>query len=680
MKTHNFELKLTFAVFIAVFVIGCNSKQTDNQDMSSLRVATDSMSIFQTDSLLSESENSRLDSLLRVAATAKQDTNLALVYYTIGEIYYNFDYEKAKTYYLKLKNLSEKLGWNEGLYRYATASAGIYNREGLIDSSLIVTQQAHELAKKEMDEEWIAITSVNMGLGYAYKRWFETALNYYNEALPILEKRGDKFRLAHIYYLMGVIYGYMNMYDEEIAYSEKSLDILKERPDTLIRAYTLTNYAFALYKSPKRQIEKAENCLIEAQRISNLYNNKYLLMGICGNLWQIALNKYDLNKAEIYALKASELASEFGDVESHCASNIGLGYIEWYKGNYDKAEEHAREALKTAIENELPDDERDCYTLLSNVSISRRNFRNQILFTAKSDSVQNALVSENTRGYAKEMQVKYETEKKELQITALEKEKRLMTGLSIAGSVVLLLALTTIFSLWRWTVQKRRIAEKQKQLAEQQIIQLEQEKQIIAAQSVLDGETQERTRLARDLHDGLGSMLTGVQMGLQDMKKGAVLEYEDVERLNRALKLLDQSVQEMRRVAHHLMPDSLSRFGLKPAVSDFCRNMPTVKFAYYGDESRLEQNFEVMIYRTIHELVNNALKHSSAEHIIVQIIQEQDRIAFTVQDDGCGFDPEADAQGMGLQNIRDRITTFNGMMNIDSKIGEGTEINVELKI
>ena len=87
-----------------------------------------------------------------------------------------------------------------------------------------------------------------------------------------------------------------------------------------------------------------------------------------------------------------------------------------------------------------------------------------------------------------------------------------------------------------------------------------------------------------------------------------------------------------------------------------------------------------MIYRSIHELVNNALKHAGADKIMVQIIQEPNRIAFTVQDDGCGFDPSAEAQGMGLQNIRTRIASYNGIIDINSKAGEGTEINVELRI
>ena len=271
-------------------------------------------------------------------------------------------------------------------------------------------------------------------------------------------------------------------------------------------------------------------------------------------------------------------------------------------------------------------------------------------------------------------------EKKGFKITALEDEKRLMQWLGISAGVILLLALIASLSLWRCTVQKKRITEQQSQLAKQKIKQLEQEKQLIATQSVLDGETRERARLARDLHDGLGSMLTGVRLNLLEMKKGTTLKYDDVELFDNALELLNQSVHEMRRVAHHLMPDSLSRFGLKPAVRDFCSNLPSVHFAYYGDESRLEPNLEVMIFRSIHELVNNALKHAVAGKIIVQIIQEPERISFTVQDDGCGFDYSTVTQGMGLQNIRTRIASYKGILSIDSKMGEGTEINVELKI
>jgi len=673
--------RYVFCLSGLIFAAGCSfshNESANRQDMQNA-AAKDSVVVSPADSP-AQDEDGKLDSLLRLTETAKQDTNLAKLYNDIGDIYYNYDHKKAKAYYLKLEDLSKKLDWNRGRYLFAAGYTDILNSEGLTDSSIVIHQQVLELAKKEMNEEWIAEISTNIGNCYFYKKWFETALNYYNEALPIFEKQGDKSVLAHLYYLMGVVYGYMDMYNEEMAYSEKSLDILKDEPDALIRSYALINYAFAIVKNNKPQLEKAESSLLEAQRISKLHNNKYNLLSIYSNLADIALKKYDLNNTEMYARKCLEIAMEFGDVEGYCVSNLYLGYVEEYKENFDKSEEYVREALKTAEEKELPVEKKECYTLLSNLYTARHDFRNHNFYAAKADSIQLELVSEKTRAYAKEMEVKYETEKKELQITALQKEKRLMIGLSIAGSVVLLFALTTSLLLWRWTVQKRRVTEKQRQLAEQQVKQLEQEKQLVATQAVLDGETHERARLARDLHDGLGSILTGAKLNLLEMKKSVTLKFADVERFDRAIGLLDQSTQEMRRVAHHLMPDSLSRFGLKPAVNDFCSNLPSVSFVYYGDESRLHPKLEVMIYRSIHELVNNALKHAGADKIMVQIIQEPDRVNFTVQDDGCGFDPSAVVTGMGLQNIRNRITSYNGILNIYSKPDEGTEINVELKI
>ncbi|MDD4777615.1 MAG: sensor histidine kinase [Fermentimonas sp.] len=212
------------------------------------------------------------------------------------------------------------------------------------------------------------------------------------------------------------------------------------------------------------------------------------------------------------------------------------------------------------------------------------------------------------------------------------------------------------------------------------IERLKKEKQLVATQSILDGETAERTRLARDLHDGLGGMLSAVRFnlsGLKDGNTGATIESTDVEIFNKALNTLDESIRELRRVAHNMMPDSLAKYGLKASLTDFCNSISIVKFNYFGSGDRLDSKLEVMIYRTVHELINNSLKHSGAKEIIVQIIQEVDRIAITVQDDGRGFDTSATYEGSGLNNIKDRVGTYNGRMEIWSKENEGTEISVE---
>jgi len=651
---------------------GCNFRNGDKQQGERQNIMpTDTVPATPVDSI-NPAWNRELDSMLRVTATAKQDTDLAQLYYNIGNEYVNNDSKKAKEYYLKSEALSKKLNWSEGQYQFAAAYTDILNREGLIDSSIVIHQQALELAKKEMKEIWTAKILTNIGNCYYYKSWFETALTYYNEALSIFEKRDEKLALAYIYYLMSAVYYNLNMQDENLRYSEKALSMLNETPESLTRAYALINYAIALKE--KYDYKKAENSLMEAQRICNLNNDRNSLINIYINLGEIAQQKYKWEKTEMYARKSLDISSELGNIEGYCASNLMLAYVEEYKGNFNKSEEYTRLALDTAKKYDLANEKMHSYRQFSDLSTARHDFRNYTFYALKTDSLQQTLTSEQTVRSAKEMEIKYETEKKELKITALEKEKQLMTWLGIAGGVVLLLAMAAFFFLWRWTTQKRKLVESKNK-------QLEQEKQLVATQSVLDGETQERSRLARDLHDGLGSMLTGVKLNLMEMKNGVKLEYPDVERFDKALGLLDDSVQEMRRVAHHLMPDSLSRFGLKPAVEDFCRSFaPTVVFDYFGDEARLDPMMEVVIYRSIHELVNNALKYSGASQIMVQIMQEPDRIAFTVQDDGCGFDPSAETKGTGLQNIRDRIASFSGTIQIDSKIEEGTEVNVELKL
>jgi signal transduction histidine kinase len=276
--------------------------------------------------------------------------------------------------------------------------------------------------------------------------------------------------------------------------------------------------------------------------------------------------------------------------------------------------------------------------------------------------------------------VNIETEKTELRLAALEAEKIRYSTLSISAIIVLLSLVVLFIVRHRLAVAKRKLTEQEVIVANQQIKQLEQEKQIIATKSVLDGETAERTRMARDLHDGLGGMLSIVKLHL-----------ENVENLQNAREALDKSIEELHRVAHHLMPAALLRYGLKTSLEDFCRSFPNVQFDYFGNQSRLNHRIEILIYRCALELVNNAIKHARASAIQVQLVQESDRISLTVVDDGCGFDtakletPKLETpklgvstSGMGLENLRTRITACNGKINFYSSPGKGTEVYVEI--
>jgi len=259
-----------------------------------------------------------------------------------------------------------------------------------------------------------------------------------------------------------------------------------------------------------------------------------------------------------------------------------------------------------------------------------------------------------------------------MELTTLEKDRKLYTIINISGFIILLLAMGVLFFMHRLNKQKRKTAE-------QKVKQLEQEKLLIATQAVLDGETAERSRLSRDLHDGLGGMLSVVKLNLKNIKQYATMNGSDAECFGKAIEMLDQSIGELRRVAHHIMPESLMRYGLKVSLEDFCRVIPGAQFQYLGEDPRLDSRLEVLIYRCAYELVNNAVKHANATAINIQLMVDNGVVSLTVHDNGIGFDPQTISFGIGMENIRTRISAYNGKMTIHSSPDNGTEVSIEIE-
>jgi signal transduction histidine kinase len=149
------------------------------------------------------------------------------------------------------------------------------------------------------------------------------------------------------------------------------------------------------------------------------------------------------------------------------------------------------------------------------------------------------------------------------------------------------------------------------------------------------------------------------------------------------LQLLNHTATELRRVAHHLMPEELLRGGLRQALADFALSVPGAQFHFFStDDVQLNQEVELVLYRCAYELVNNALRHADAQHINIQLMVDNHEVTLTVSDDGKGIEneerKEMNEEGSGLQNIRNRISRFGGKLDIIS--AEGTEINVTIPL
>ncbi|MDR1259681.1 MAG: hypothetical protein LBK65_10490 [Tannerellaceae bacterium] len=163
------------------------------------------------------------------------------------------------------------------------------------------------------------------------------------------------------------------------------------------------------------------------------------------------------------------------------------------------------------------------------------------------------------------------------------------------------------------------------------------------------------------------------------MKPYSIIDAPDVERFGKALDMLDESIGELRRVVHHIMPELLVRDGLKSSLGNFCRTIPGIHFHCIGDDARLDSGLEILLYRCACELVYNAMQHAKAAHIDVQLMIDKDLIALAVHDDGIGFDPETLSPNSGISHIRNRVAAAKGRFSIHSSSGSGTEVTIEIE-
>ena len=301
------------------------------------------------------------------------------------------------------------------------------------------------------------------------------------------------------------------------------------------------------------------------------------------------------------------------------------------------------------------------------------------------------LANTNLVHATQDLETKYETEKKEQQIVSLERERELQKlrlrqkngligGLAGLSGLLFLTGFLTVRNLRH----RRLLSEQEVKIQQQQITQLKQEQQLSVADAVLRSQEDERSRLARDLHDGLGGMLSGVKQSLNGMKGNQILSETGALALGQVIGDLDRSIGELRHIARNMMPEALVRFGLKDALHDYCDHLRltsglVVHCQAYGLDKRLPQQTEVILFRIAQELLNNIVKHAEARQVLVQLMENDGRVNLTVEDDGKGFDPEKlkIAPGVGWLNIQSRVEYLGGTLDLRTESGKGASVSIE---
>jgi two-component system, NarL family, sensor kinase len=624
------------------------------------------------------------DSLIKLLPLAKEDTLAVQLYINLGQQYESNKPELAKHYYRKAGDLSTKIHFPKGEIQYINNITYVLNLQGKYDSSLMLNLRGVEIARKTKDSLNLAKTLFNTGTSYRCMEEYENAVKYYEEGKLLFEKFGNENIEAQSYDILQVLYFDLKNYTKAITLGEKAVSALRKMNEPSMLGMALANLGLN-YVSVK-EYDKASLVFNEALKIGKKIDDKNMQASQYLNLGDISLQKGEYEQLKTYMSKALVLARELNSSESELIAIKGLSFYYTYKKDYRTALKCGKDALSISYRYDYKSQRAKVFTQLSNLAYAMQDMPLGEYYATESSALEDSILNENIKKYTVNLEKKYETEKKENQIHKLETEKLrqelLLHHKEIWNNVLLGSAFTLILVTF---LSYRNYKQKQK-IQERRIAELETEKQLEATEAVLKGEEQERTRLAKDLHDGLGGMLSGIKYSFNTMKENLIMTPDNHQAFERSMDMLDSSIKEMRRVAHNMMPEALVRFGLCTALKDFCNDINQsgalkVNYQCIGLEGySLDQTVSITLYRIVQELINNTMKHAQAKSAIVQVTKVNDQLTVTVEDDGKGFDTSllSESNGMGWTNIRNRVEFLKGKLSVTSKVGEGTSVLVEL--
>ena len=605
-------------------------------------------------SAYTDHRNAKVDSAEQVLSSGRTltDRERMSCYYTIVRGTLGKDTKKHDLYAHKMLDLSYKID-AKNMRENALNHLGLqyYGQEDFEPAeryflwAIAVTDSMRgdsRYSEQDIDDNYSQLYGA-LGNLYNLQDKALIAIEYYQKALPIFEKNGWlesqtilHHNVAELWLAMGNYAKAEQEYLKAIATGTKSGDsLMMALPRKgLVKIYLdQDNYTQALltagqaydYYHAHRDDEHGDY----AEVLASL--TKIHLMD----------GHKNLTAARAYCAEALALDTDVLMFEVHADVQAAAAMLSIEEGRWQEALGHA---LSSVHQNDSDATYSDvgCYELLAHIYMQLGQKDEAARYIKKMRAMMERFATEHYQSGLSQMEVLYQTKEKEAEIEQLKRERQWYLWGGILTALVLLLAAVS-FTLY---IHSQRLKRKT---------------DLVLAK--LEGEQAERVRIARDLHDRLGGLLTAIKLHTPAEAP--------------TVTLIDEAVSEMRNVSHHLLPDSLSRYGLEVALRDFCSTMKNVKFAFSGTTQHIA--YEETLYCIVHELVNNAVKSSQADHILVSLIAAPDYTAVNVSDDGIGLQSTDDHQGMGMSNLRERVAAIGGRLDISSAPGRGTEINIELK-
>jgi two-component system NarL family sensor kinase len=581
--------------------------------------------------------------LTEATKTAKQKW-IAQGYNDLGIIYMRSgDLNKALFNIEKSLAIREKLGDKKDIASSLSKIANIKTEDGRYGEALEMQLRVLRLYEELNIQPYIAHTCNNIGQLYNNINKHSLSNTYLMRAYAIEKEIGDMYGMPITLAVIGSNYSDLQQPDSAIKYLGTAKILFKEVEDYTSYAIACNNlgHMYRKLKDTKKGKENYE----EALSVSKQIGDSSGIALFANNLANILIDDREFIEAENILLNSLDISKK-----------LGLG------------------------ENILK-----IYQSLTGLYIQTKDAVKADFYFDKYRQQKDSIFSSETALQFSEAQTKFDVEKKDLELARNKAEIEAKEKQAFVKNIIIIsiIVLSILLGITGFLFYRKKQIEQQAKLDSEIAHQKE-----IRTKAILEAEEKERRRIAQDLHDGVGQLLSAAKLNLSNLDSKIATQTEEQKlAMQNALSLVDDSVKEVRAVSHNMMPNTLIKLGLASAVREFITklgNAPTLKvdLEIVGLDTRLDNQIETVLYRVIQEIVNNIIKHAKASQISMQLIRHDTELNIMIEDNGVGFDTNQldNFEGIGLKGIQTRIEFLNGSVHFDSSIGRGTTVIIDIPL
>ncbi|MGW8123556.1 tetratricopeptide repeat-containing sensor histidine kinase [Roseivirga echinicomitans] len=600
-----------------------------------------------------------------------------------------------------------------------------YENQYNFDSALVYYQAQSALAKSEVKDQEIADSLrfesyMDIGFMSINQQKNEMGFTYLDSAIVLAKKLKLKAKLAAALSNKAILYTNTSQLKEAIELlveARELADQIEDESDRRFRtqsilinigrnylmledfnqALTYTKEAVLIQGGNKRnatignqnisaiylELEEPDSALVYAKQallLAKEIGDKVLVMNLELNQGSAYEKKADFDQAFFHADASLKIAREI-NAPGGVALALGVkGNALGKLGRFNESIAALKEALALAVQYEDLAYQKNFNESLSEVYARMRDFDNAYKYYTQFDLLNDSIRSTENQQVVNDLMLKYETAQKEQEIAEqeleIETQKAALTArenqiLWVVGGSTLLVMLIVIF------YNRSKAAEKEKF---QKALLTEKEK---GFESVLTATEEERKRISKDLHDGIGQQLSALKMALTNV----ATKIDNPDQRNDLVQITNQfskSADEVRQVSHQMMPRTLMEDGLVSAIEDLLKSSfqfsdITYEFEYHNIDVRFNERVEISLYRVLQELINNVIKHSQASSVSVQLMKNKNKLLLFVEDNGTGVNNES-RKGHGLLNIKSRLDMVRGTVNYSPSPESGTSATISIPL